>query len=38
MLKDIIGKNFEWKVGDIDRILNGNLIVEWSEKNDTIFK
>ncbi len=27
ILKEMIGNNFEWKIGDIDRVLNGNLNV-----------
>lgn len=28
MLKDIIGKTYEWKVGDMDKSLNENLIFQ----------
>jgi hypothetical protein len=27
MLKDIIGQNYEWKIGDFDKTLNGNFII-----------
>ena len=27
ILKEMIGDNFEWKIGDIDRSLRGNLKV-----------
>lgn len=30
ILKEMIGDNFEWKVGDIDRVLKGNMkIIGW---------
>lgn len=30
-MKIFIGKNYEWKIGDMDQILNGNFLIS-SEK------
>lgn len=28
MMKKLIGDNYEWKIADIDKILNGNFEIE----------